>query len=391
MNDFTFQNPTRIIFGKGAEYNVGTYTREMGKKTLLHYGEGSVKQSGLYDRVTDLLRQSGVEFVELGGVKPNPLYSLVKQGVGLCKREGVDNILAVGGGSVIDSAKAIGVEVYHGEDIWDCFIDKTIVRGTLPVGCILTIPAAGSESSDVSVITNEDGGYKRGMHSPLIFPKFAIINPSLTLTLPQYQISCGCTDIFAHMMERYFTNTKNVDAGDRLIEGLMRSVIYNAPITLNSPDDYNSRAEICWAGTLAHNGLLDCGRVGDWASHGIEHELSAMYDIAHGAGLAIVIPAWMKYVYKHNIERFAQFAVRVMDVDMAYENPEAMALEGIARLERWFSIINMPVRFSQAGINPTIPEVREMAKKTVLHHGGTRGRLVSLTAADIEKVLKLAL
>jgi hypothetical protein len=392
MNDFNYQNPTRIIFGRDAEAQIGRYTREMGKRTLLHYGEGSIKRTGLYDRVAEALRRDGVDFVELGGVKPNPRYSLVKEGMELCRREGVDNILAVGGGSVIDSAKAIAVGVYHGEDIWGCFIGEKEVRGAIPIGCVLTIPAAGSESSEVSVITNEDGGYKRGMHSHHIYPRFAVINPEVTLTLPPYQVGCGCTDIFAHLMERYFTNVRNVDVSDRMLEGLMRSVIINAPITLANIGDYDSRAEVCWAGTLAHNGLLDCGRVGDWASHQIEHELSAMFDVAHGAGLAIVIPSWMRYVYRDNVDKFVQFAVRVMDVGLAFEDREAIALEGIARLERFFASIGMPTRISQLdGVVCGDGEVREMADKTVRHSGGKRGQFKTLYRDDIEKILRNAL
>lgn len=389
MLDFTFHNPTRIIFGRNAQSQVGKETRAMGKKALLHYGGGSAVRSGLLDQVKASLTEAGVDFVELGGVQPNPIFSLVEKGITLCQQEGVDCILAVGGGSVIDSAKAIGMGVAMNEDIWPCFLGQKEVTATIPVGSVLTIPAAGSESSISCVITHEDGWFKRGLSSTVILPVFACINPELTFTLPPYQIGCGCTDILAHMMERYFTNTKNVDVSDRMLEGIMRSVLLNAPITYQNPKDYDSRAEICWAGTLAHNTLLDRGRIGDWASHGIEMEISGIYDIAHGAGLAIIFPAWMRYVYRHNVPRFLQFATRVMDVDMAMDDPDAIILESIRRLEDFYRSIGMPVRLSEVEIGDD--RLREMAEKTVVHLGGTRGNLIPLTADDIEAIYRLAL
>lgn len=389
MLDFTFHNPTRIIFGRDAQNQVGKETRAMGKKALIHYGGGSAVRSGLLDPVKASLQEAGVAFVELGGVQPNPRLSLVNEAIALCQREGVDCILAVGGGSVIDSAKAIGVGVAMKEDIWPCFIRQKEITSTIPVGSVLTIPAAGSESSNSCVITNEDGWFKRGVNTPVILPVFACINPELTFTLPPYQIGCGCTDILAHLMERYFTNTRNADVSDRMLEGIMRSVLFHSPVTYQNPQNYDARAEICWAGTLAHNGLLDRGRLGDWASHGIEMELSGIYDIAHGAGLAIVFPAWMRYVYRHNIPRFLQFATRVMDVDLAMEDPDAIILESIRRLENFYRSIGMPVRLSEAEIGDD--RLREMAEKTVVHLGGTRGNMVALTADDIEAIYRLAL
>ena len=386
MLNFEFLNPTRIIFGRNTESQVGEQVKAMGSKCLLHYGRASIKKSGLYDKVTASLSQAGVDFVELGGVRANPYLSLIREGVALCKKESVDCILAVGGGSVIDSAKAIAMGAVMEGDVWPLYIGQGAPpANTLPTGNVLTIPAAGSESSMFSVITNEDGWYKRSVSGPPLFPRFAIINPELSFTLPQYQIACGCVDILAHMMERYFTQVEHVDASDRMIEGLMRSVIYNSPLTVHNPTDYNSRAEICWAGTLAHNSLLDRGRIGDWVSHGIGAEMSALYDIAHGASLSIVIPAWMKHVYKHARGRFVQFAVRVMDVDLAFADEDAIILESIARLERFFVSIGMPVRVGQADI-PT-DRFREMAEKVVQF--GKRGNILSVNADDCEEIFKL--
>jgi len=265
------------------------------------------------------------------------------------------------------------------------FIGEGTPVTALPTGNILTIPAAGSESSMFSVITNEDGWYKRAVGSPVLYPRFAIINPELSFTLPSYQVACGCVDILAHLMERYFTQVKNVDVSDRMIEGLMRAVLYNSLVTYTKPSDYNARAEICWAGTLAHNSLLDRGRGGDWVSHAIGTEMSAIYDIAHGASLSIAFPAWMKYVWKHCPSRFVQFAVRVMDVDLAYSDDEAIVLEGINRLERFFVSLDMPTRVSHANI-PT-DRFREMAEKVV--EFGSKGDILSVTAADCENIYKL--
>jgi hypothetical protein len=276
-----------------------------------------------------------VEFIELGGVQPNPRLSLVKQGIELCRKHNIDFILAVGGGSVIDSAKAIAVGVPYEGDVWDFYSGKAVPEKALPVGVVLTIPAAGSEASKSSVITNEDGWYKRGLNVEIIRPKFAIMNPEITFTLPPYQTACGAADIMAHVMERYFTHQKDVDFTDRLCEATLKTIIKNVPIVLEEPENYQARAEIMWASTIAHNDLLSTGRIGDWASHAIEHELSGIYDVPHGAGLAVVFPAWMKYVYKEDVDRFVQFATRVWDVEMDFSNPERTALEGIYRLTQF--------------------------------------------------------
>ena len=386
MQNFEFLNPTRVIFGRDTENQVGEQVKAAGgRKVLLHYGGGSIKRSGLYDRVTASLRGAGLSFVELGGAQPNPRLSLVRQGIALCKQEGVDFVLAVGGGSAIDSAKAMAVGATMEEDIWPLFIGQKSLSGTLPTGSVLTIPAAGSESSFYSVITNEEAGYKRSISGPPLFPKFAIINPALSLTLPPYQIGCGCVDILAHIMERYFTSERNVDVADRMMEGVMRAVLYNARITYQNPTDYHARAEICWAGTLAHNSLFDRGRTGDWVSHGLGAEIAALYDLAHGASLSIAFPAWARYVYKHNIPRFLQFAARVMDVDMPFSDPDAIILESIRRLEDFYTSIGMPIRLGQANI-PT-DRFAEMADKYAQF--GTRGAILTVGAKEAAEIYKL--
>ncbi|SHF49106.1 hypothetical protein SAMN02746089_02021 [Caldanaerobius fijiensis DSM 17918] len=388
MDNFIFKSPTKIIFGRGTEELVGEEVKQYSKKILLHYGGGSIKRTGLYDKVVNSLKKAGVEFIELPGAQPNPRLSLVREGIKICRENGIDFILAVGGGSAIDSAKAIAVGVPYEGDVWDFYAGKAVPEKALPLGVILTLAATGSEASKSSVITNEDGWYKRGLNVDIIRPQFAIMNPELTFTLPPYQTSCGVADIMAHIMERYFTNTRNVELTDRLCEATLKTVIHNAPIVLKDPENYAARAEIMWAGTIAHNDLLSTGRIGDWSSHAIEHELSAIYDIAHGAGLAIVFPAWMKYVYKHDINRFVQFAVRVWDVDMNFENPEETALEGIKRLEDFFRSIGLPVRLSE--INISDDRFEEMADKATNRGQKTVGQFVQLGREDIINIYNLA-
>lgn len=389
MVNFDFISPTKIIFGEGTENRVGEETLKYGKKVLLHYGGGSIKKTGLYDKVTQSLKQAGVDFIELPGVKPNPRLSLVKEGIRICRENNIDFILAVGGGSAIDSSKAIGIGVPYEGDVWDFYSGKVQPYETLPVGVVLTIAASGSEASRSSVITNEDGWYKRGLNVDITRPKFAIMNPALTYTLPPYQTASGVVDIMAHIMERYFTNTPDVELTDRLCEAALKTVINNALVVMREPCNYNARAEIMWAGTLAHNDLLGTGRVGDWASHQIDHELSAAYDIAHGAGLAIIFPAWMEYVYKHNISRFAQFAVRVWDVEYSFNSPEKTALEGIKRMRSFFENIGLPTTLKGAGIPGD--RLKEMAAKCRMMNGDTLGQLVKLTRDDVLNILKLAL
>lgn len=387
MINFSYDNATKIIFGKDTENEVGNETEKYGRKVLLHYGGGSIKKSGLYDRVIKSLKDAGIEIFELGGVKPNPRLSLVYEGIDICRKNNIDFILAVGGGSVIDSAKAIGIGVTYNGDVWDFYTGKTSVNATIPVGVILTIPAAGSESSTGSVITNEDGWYKRAVGSDLMRPVFAIMNPELTYTLPPYQTAAGAADMMAHIFERYFTNEPNVDLTDRLSEGTLRTIIKNVPIVLQEPENYEARAEIMWAGTIAHNGILGTGRIEDWGTHDMEHEISGIYDITHGAGLAILFPAWMKYVCKQDVNRFAQFANRVWDVEIDINNLEKTALEGIERTKDFFKKIGMPVSLTEA--NVPSDRFEEMASKGT--ENGPLGNFVKLHKEDIVNIFNLAL
>jgi len=388
MDNFIFQNPTKIIFGKDAENEVGKEVSKYSKKILLHYGGGSIVKTGLYDKVISSLKSEKIEYIELSGVKPNPRLSLVQEGIKICRDNDINFILAIGGGSVIDSSKAIAFGVLYDGDVWDLFLGKAVVAKALPLGTILTIPAAGSESSTGCVITNEEGGYKRAVNSELIYPRFSILNPELAFTLPKYQVACGVTDILAHLMERYFTNTKNVELIDRLIESTMKTVINNIPIILKQNDNYDAWAEIMWSGTIAHNNLLNTGRVGDWASHDIEHELSGIYDVAHGAGLAVMFPAWMKYVYMQDVQRFAQFAVRVWNVDNSFWSAERTALEGIKKLQNFLKSIEMPSNLTELGINDD--RLEEMANKCTNSDTTTVGNFMKLSKTDVYNVLNLA-
>jgi alcohol dehydrogenase len=388
MDNFVFQNPTKIVFGKGTEERTGKEVNVYSKKILLHYGGNSAKQTGLYDRVVNSLKASGVEYVELGGVKPNPRLSLVREGIRLCRQHQLDFILAVGGGSVIDSAKAIAAGAVYEGDVWDFFTGKAVVTKALPIGTILTIPAAGSEASTGCVITNEEGWYKRAFNSEAVYPRFSILNPELAYTLPKYQVACGAADIIAHLMERYFTNTPAVEFTDRLIEATTKTIIHNVPFVLEKADHYEAWSEVMWAGTIAHNNLLNTGREGDWASHDIEHEISGIYDVAHGAGLAVVFPAWMKYVYKHDVKRFAQFAVRIWNVDNDFWSPEQTALEGIRRHEAFLKSLGLPVRLSEMDIKDD--RLEEMADKCTGGDSGTVGHFVALKKKDVHAILKLA-
>ena len=391
MNDFQYYTPTKVVFGRGTEEQAGQLVKEQGgTRALVHFGGRSARESGLLDRVLASLDRAGVAHVELGGVVPNPRLSKVREGMELCRREGVDFLLAVGGGSVIDSAKAIALGLAYEGDVWDLFSGQP-AQDCLPVGTVLTIAAAGSEMSNSCVITNEDGNYKRYIGGECLIPKFAFMNPEVTFTMPPHQIANGCSDIVAHLMERYFTRVKHVDFTDRLIEGAIRTILYHGPMALENPTDYDVRAEIMWAGTVAHNNLLNTGRIGDWASHDIEHELSAQYDIAHGAGLSIVFPAWMKYVYKTDIDKFVQFAVRVFDVSLAFDDPEKIVFEMIARLESWYRKMGLPTRLSDVGIGEE--HLREMAEKCLAERDGRNGlgNFRALHVEDIYRIYKLAL
>lgn len=386
MENFVFQNRTKIIFGKDQEQLVGQEAAFFGKKVLLHYGGGSIKKSDLYDTVVQSLRKQDIEVIELSGVKPNPRVSLVREGVQLCKEHNIDLILAVGGGSVIDSAKAIAIGAHYDGNVWDFFDGKASVTDCLPIGVVLTIPAAGSETSGGSVITNEEGSYKRAVGHDKMRPEFAILNPVLSYTLPSYQTACGVTDMISHILERYFTNEKNVELTDRLCEATLKTIINNAHTVINDPTNYAARAEIMWAGTIAHNDSLSTGRIGDWGSHDIEHEVSGIYDIAHGAGLAIIFPAWMKYVYKHDVNRFVQFANRVWDVEIDLNDLEKTALAGIQKTEQFFSSIGMPVTLSEVDIDDK--HFVKMAKKGT--ERGPLGNFVKLHETDVVEIYQLA-
>jgi alcohol dehydrogenase YqhD (iron-dependent ADH family) len=387
MQNFEYCNKTKIIFGKGTEERVGSETVQYAKRVLLHHSGGSTVRSGLIDKVKDSLKKAGVEWVELTGVLPNPRLSLVRKGIEIAKKEKLELILAVGGGSAIDSSKAIAAGAVNDCDVWDFFERKKTADKALPVGTVVTIPAAGSESSISGVITNEEGPWKRGMNFQCIRPAFSIMNPELTYTLPPYQTACGITDMLAHIMERYFTKEPNVELTDELCEGAMRTIIRNArAIFSGGENNYNARAEIMWAGALAHNGLLDTGRIGDWASHALDHELSALFEIAHGAGLAIIFPAWIRYNIKENTPRLARFAAKVWGVDGAFYDYEQAALEGVIRMENFFKSIGMPIRFADANIDPA--RIPEMAKRVV--HFGPVGNYRKLDEKDAEAIYRLA-
>ena len=391
MFHFNYYAPTQVVFGKDTEEKTGELVKAQNcKKVLIHYGSGSVKRTGLLDRVKQALEKENLAYTELGGVVPNPRLSLVKEGIELCKKEGVDFILAVGGGSVIDSAKAIGYGVANGGDVWDFYSHKRSATGCLPIGVILTISATGSEMSDSSVITNEDGWIKTGYHSEYCRPKFAIMNPELTMTLPDYQTACGCTDILMHTMERYFTQGENMELTDSIAEALMRTVIENTKILKENPKDYNARAEVMWAGSLSHNGLTGCGNGGnDFATHALEHELGGMYDVAHGAGLAALWGSWARYVYKEIPERFHKFAVRVMGLEDTGD-AEKMAVHGIEAMEAFFREIKMPTNLRELGLTPSEEELKELAHKCSLNTGGHKGSAKVLYEADMLAIYEMA-
>ena len=393
MENFNFYAPTKVVFGKGAEEQVGALVKEQNcKKVLVHFGGQSAKKSGLLDRVYASLDAAGIDYVSLGGVVPNPRLSKVREGIELCKKEGIDFLLAVGGGSVIDSCKAIGYGLANDCDVWDLYLRKIEPTGCYPVGVVLTIAAAGSEMSNSSVITNEEGWLKRSCNTDYGRCKFAIMNPELTYTLPQYQTQSGCTDILMHTMERYFTNVETMELTDVIAESLMRTVIRNAKILMKDPQNYEARAQVMWASSLAHNDLTGCGSVGDFASHNIEHELGGLFDVTHGAGLAAIWGSWARYVYKHNAKRFAQFAVNVLSVYNHFDDPERTALEGIEAMEEFYRSIEMPISMTELlnGKQVTDAEIEEMADKCTKGGTQTLGNFVKLTKQDIIEIYKMA-
>lgn len=392
MKDFLFYAPTEVQFGKQSEEQVAQLVKKYGgTKVLLHYGGQSAKRSGLLDKVCGLLKEAGVEYVELGGVVPNPRLSKVKEGIALCREQGVDFILAVGGGSVIDSSKAIAYGVPYEGDVWDFYVGKAEAETCLPVATVLTIPAAGSEMSEASVITNEDGDIKLGYSNNISRPKFAIMNPERTFTLPAYQTAAGVTDIMLHTMERYFNPDCDMTVTDAIAEALMRTMMDSVFAVLENPEDYRNRAQIMWAGSLAHNDVTGNRLNGDWATHQIEHELSAMFDVTHGAGLAVVWPSWARYVMKENVSRFVRFAVNVTGVENDFTDPEGTALKGIEAMKRFYRAIGMPTTIRELiGRDITEEEIKEMASKCTRGDKIAHGRFKKLKAADIEEIYRMA-
>ena len=392
MLDFTYYTPTKVAFGRNAEAQVGALVQAQGcKKVLIHYGGGSVVRSGLLGRVKAALDAAGIAYVELGGVVPNPRLSLVYEGIELSRREGVDFILAVGGGSAIDSAKAIAFGVANEGDVWDFYDHNRRAQACLPIGVVLTLAATGSEMSMGSVITKEEGMQKRAYDDDLCRPVFAVMNPELTMTLPDYQTACGCTDILMHTMERYFTGVGTMEITDSIAEALMRTVMANARILVKEPDNYAARAEIMWAGSVSHNGLTGCGTDGgDWSTHMLEHELGGLYDVAHGAGLAAVWGSWARYVYRDCLARFVRFAKNVMGVE-AGESDAETALRGIEAAENFFRDLKMPTNLRELGITPTHAELEEMARKCSAASGGSQGSAKVLHEADMLAIYEMAL
>lgn len=391
MNNFEFYSPTRVFFGRGEHLRVGEIIRGYGfKKVLLHYGGGSIKETGLFDEVTGSLKNSGISFVELGGVKPNPVLSLAKRGIKICREEKVDLILAVGGGSVIDSGKIIAVGTANDCDPWLFSTKKAVPKRALPIGTVLTLAASGSETSASAVITNDELRMKRGYNSDFNRPLFSILNPELTFTVPPYQTACGVVDIMMHTLERYMTKKGEAEITDRIAEAVLKSAIHSAEVLMKNPRDYEARANMMWAGSLSHNDLTGAGRSYFSISHQISHEFSGMYEnVAHGAALSVIFPAWAKYVYKHNLPRFCQYAVRVWNCDMDYEHPERTALAGIEATERFFKSLNMPLTLGELGI----PEesIEEMAIKCTNYGERTLPGLIEYGKNEIMDILKLCI
>lgn len=387
MNDFTYYTPTKYVFGRGVESKAGELSSYIGlKKVLLVYGGGSVVRSGLLDRVKESLTASNVDFMEFGGIQPNPTDDRVYEGIEICRRENVDGMLAVGGGSVIDTAKAIALGVPYEGDFWDFYAGKLKAETALPVGVVLTIPAAGSEGSGNSVITKLDGLHKISLRTEsALRPKFALMNPELTFTLPPYQTASGIADMMVHILERYFTNTPDVEITDRVAEGVLKAIIEEAPKVMANPTDYQSRANIMWSGTLAHNGICGTGRAEDWVSHAMEHEISAVYGVTHGAGLAVVVPAWMTFMARNHPFKIAQFGRRVFDVKAA--DDKLAATEGIEALKAFWGSLGLPVTFAGLGIEA--PDIDLLVSKLHENKGEVIGGYYRLNRADTEIIYRL--
>lgn len=389
MDNFTFYSPTYFVFGRETEHQVGHYVKLYGgHKVLIHYGGGSVVRSGLLDRVKASLDKEGVAYVELGGVEANPKSGLVYKGIELAREEQVDFLLPIGGGSVIDSAKAIALGVPYDGDFWDFYTGKAVVTEALPVGTIVTLAASGSEGSTDSVVTHEDGMYKRCADGDILRPKFAIMNPALTTTLPAYQTASGITDIMAHCMERYFSHTKDVELTDRLLEAIMLTMIKEGKRVMANPSDYEARANIMWAAMIAHNNITGVGRAQDWGTHHLENELSSSYGCSHGAGLAILFPSWMEYAMHLDVNRFAQFAVRIWGCEMNFQNPEETAKEGIAAYKEFIKSIGMPTTISEiGGKEEDIP----MLAENMFHGAPNHGSFLKLTKEMAMDIYRMAL
>lgn len=389
MNNFVFYSPTEFVFGKAMEMQVGALARKHGaRKVMIVYGGGSVVRSGLLDRVKQSLREAGIEYCLMGGVQPNPVDTKVYEGIEFCRREQADMLLPVGGGSVIDTAKAIAAGVLYEGDFWDFYIGKAKVTKALKVAVVLTIPAAGSEGSGNTVITKLDGLQKLSLRVPEVLrPVFSIMNPELTYTLPPFQTACGVADMMAHIMERYFTNTQEVEIGDRLCEGTLMAIINEAPKAMRNPEDYGARANLMWAGMIAHNGTCGVGCEEDWASHFLEHEISAIYGVTHGAGLSVIFPAWMTWMVEHNVGKIAQYAVRVWGVPES-EDKKAVALEGIGKLKAFFNSLGLPVTFKELGVEN--PDIDRLADSLHRNKGELVGNYVKLTKQDSKEIYRLA-
>ena len=392
MKDFNFYAPTRVVFGRESEAKLPELIKQYGgTKVLIHYGGGSARRSGLLDKVEQMLREAGIDFVELGGVVPNPLLSKVKEGIALCRREGVDFILAVGGGSVIDSSKAIGYGVPYEGDVWDFWDNKAVPQTAMPIGVVLTIPAAGSEMSSSTVITQDEGMLKRGFNSDLCRCKFAVMNPERTYTLPPYQTAAGATDIMMHTMERYFSKYEDATLTDAIAEALLRTVKDAAFEVLKNPEDYRNRANIMWASSLSHNDLTECGTEKDFAVHKLEHELSGLFGVTHGAGLAAIWGSWARYVMDKHISRFVQFAVNVMGVTNDFTDPRATALRGIEAIERFFQQIGMPTSIpALIGRKVTDEEIETLVAKCSRGGKITLGAMEILKTEDMAAIYRLA-
>lgn len=391
MFGFEYFAPTEVCFGKDSVNRTGEYIKKyQGTKVLIHYGGGSVIRTGLLERVKKSLDEAGISHIELGGVVPNPRLSKVYEGIELCRKEKVDFLLAVGGGSVIDSTKAIGYGLTNEGEVWDFFAHTRTAARCMPLGCVLTIAAAGSEMSNSCVITNEGTGEKRGCNNNISRPRFAVMDPELTMTLPDYQTACGCTDILMHTEERYFTNGGNMDLTDSIAEALMRTVIKYARVLAREPQNYEARAEIMWASSLSHNGLTGCGSDGgDFSSHALEHEIGGMFDVAHGAGLAAIWPSWARYVYRDCLPRFKKFALNVMEVEDKGSD-EQIALAGIEAMEGFYRSIGMPTNMRELGLEPTEAQILEMAHRCALAAGGRKGSAKVLREEDMAQIYRMA-